>query len=54
MAAERTILQGTTVVDVRDGSAHRAVDVTIDGGRYYSPETLTSTIESIAKTHSAV
>ena len=36
MAGERTILQDTTVVDVRDGSMHRAVDVTIDGGRITS------------------
>ena len=104
MTGERTILRGTTVIDVHDGSAHRAVDVTIDGGRiasvtttsddhpagvtvidaqetyavpgfcdmhayrcradatpgvvragrYYSPETLTSTMESIAGAHSAV
>jgi hypothetical protein len=36
MTGERTILYGTTVVDVRDGSARRGVDVTIDGGRIYS------------------
>ena len=36
MAGERTILRDTTVVDVRDGSARRAVDVTIDGGRIAS------------------
>jgi hypothetical protein len=36
MTGERTILQGTTVIDVHDGSAHRAVDITIDGGRIAS------------------
>jgi imidazolonepropionase-like amidohydrolase len=36
MTGERTILQGTTVVDVRDGSARRAVDITIDDGRIAS------------------
>ena len=36
MTGERTILRGTTVIDVHDGSAHRAVDVTIDGGRIAS------------------
>ncbi len=31
MTVERTILHDTTVVDVRDGSARRGVDITIDG-----------------------
>jgi imidazolonepropionase-like amidohydrolase len=36
MTGERTILHNTTVVDVRDGSARRGVDITIDGGRISS------------------
>jgi imidazolonepropionase-like amidohydrolase len=36
MAGEHTILRGTTVVDVRDGSARRAVDITIEHGRIAS------------------
>lgn len=36
MTVERTILHDTTVVDVRDGSARRGVDITIDGGRISS------------------
>src|ERR1700761_8606456 len=40
MAGARTILRGTTVVDVRDGSTRPAVDITIDDG----------TITSIAPT----
>ena len=36
MTGQRTILQDTTVIDVRDGSTHRAVDITIDGGRIAS------------------
>ena len=36
MTGERTILHDTTVVDVRDGSARRGVDITIDGGRISS------------------
>jgi len=36
MTGERTILQGTTVVDVRDGSARPGMDITIDGGRISS------------------
>jgi imidazolonepropionase-like amidohydrolase len=32
MAGARTILRGSTVVDVRDGSIRPAVDITIDGG----------------------
>jgi hypothetical protein len=36
MAGERTILRGTTVIDVRDGSARRAVDITIEHGRIAS------------------
>jgi imidazolonepropionase-like amidohydrolase len=31
-----TILRGTTVVDVRDGSLRRAVDITVEGGRIAS------------------
>ncbi|MGO9033279.1 amidohydrolase family protein [Mycobacterium sp.] len=33
MTGERTILRGTTVVDVRDGSLRRAVDITVEGGQ---------------------
>jgi hypothetical protein len=33
MTGERTILCGTTVVDVRDGSLRRAVDITVEGGQ---------------------
>ncbi len=33
MTGERTILRGTTVVDVRDGRLLRAVDITVEGGR---------------------
>lgn len=33
MTTRRTVLRGTTVVDVRTGSLRAAVDVTIDGGR---------------------
>jgi imidazolonepropionase-like amidohydrolase len=33
MTVERTILHDTTVIDVRDGSARRGVDITIDGGK---------------------
>jgi adenine deaminase len=36
MTGARTILHNTTVVDVRDGSARRGVDITIDGGRISS------------------
>ena len=36
MTAERTILRGTTVVDVRDGSLDRDVDITVEGGRIAS------------------
>jgi cytosine/adenosine deaminase-related metal-dependent hydrolase len=36
MAGERTIVRDTTVVDVRDGSTCRAVDVTIEHGRIAS------------------
>jgi imidazolonepropionase-like amidohydrolase len=36
MAGERTILRDTTVVDVRDGSTRRAVDITIEDGRIAS------------------
>ena len=42
MAGERTILRGTTVVDVRNGSTHRAVDITIDDGAI---STITPTID---------
>ena len=33
MTGERAILRGTTVVDVRDGSLRRAVDITVEGGQ---------------------
>ena len=33
MTGERTILCGTTVVDVRDGSLRRAVDIIVEGGQ---------------------
>jgi imidazolonepropionase-like amidohydrolase len=33
---ERTILRDSTVVDVRDGSLRRAVDITVEGGRIAS------------------
>jgi Amidohydrolase family len=36
MAGERTILRGTTVVDVRDGGLRPDVDITIEGGRIAS------------------
>jgi imidazolonepropionase-like amidohydrolase len=36
MTGERTVLRGTTVVDVRDGSLNRDVDVTIESGRIAS------------------
>ena len=36
MAGERTILRDTTVVDVRDGSTRRAVDIAIEHGRISS------------------
>ena len=36
MTGERTILRGTTVVDVRDGSLDRDVDITVEGGRIAS------------------
>jgi cytosine/adenosine deaminase-related metal-dependent hydrolase len=36
MTGERTILRGTTVVDVRDGSLCRDVDITVEGGRIAS------------------
>ena len=36
MTGERTILRGTTAIDVRDGTARRAVDITIESGRIAS------------------
>ncbi len=33
MLGERTVLRGTTVVDVRDGSLRRDVDITVEAGR---------------------
>ena len=36
MSGERTVLRGTTVVDARDGSLSRDVDITVEGGRIAS------------------
>jgi imidazolonepropionase-like amidohydrolase len=36
MTSERTIMRGTTVVDVRDGSLHRDVDIVVEGVRIAS------------------
>ena len=36
MTGERTILRGTTAIDVCDGTARRAVDITIESGRIAS------------------
>ena len=33
MTGARAILRGTTVVDVRDSSLRRAVDITVEGGQ---------------------